>query len=317
MSFRSRLLSVCAVLLGLVVVLVLGIVFSPDRVQARTSGRPLLPLATADEISGIEVDFEGTPSVTLARGPSGWKTTGDAGEYPASADRLHTFLRTLTGLSRGKMVSRDSAHFPELGVSDDTARHLILRRTAGRPDLELLVGKRGPSGDEDYVRVKGEGAAYLVRGSLAFFLSQERSYWYELHVLPDDVQGTTVARVSVRGPLAGAPYTLVRNGGAGSSQWSLEGKGPANGVVAGAMASALALLEGEDFARGTRPVPAGDQLDIEVTTLEGKTYALVVHRDPASRTLLVTTSWSPWTYVVNPVLLQRAVRPLAVLAAPA
>ena len=319
MSFRSRLVRVCAVLLVLVVVLVLGIVFSPDRVQARTAGRALLPLSSADEITGIEIAAQGAPVITLARGASGWVTAGGSTQYPASANRLQSFLRTVTGLTRGKMVSRDAANFPELGLSDDTARRLTLHRSAGRPDLGLLVGRRGPSGDEDYVRVQGEGAAYLVRGSLGFYLSQEPSYWYELHVLPDDVMGTTVARVTVRGNLrlAGAepaivqgPYTLVRVPGAQSAEWTVNGQ-PANRVVAGAMASALALLEGEDFAEpGT---VTGPRLDIAMATLEGKEYELVVRQDTASPKLLVTTSWSPWTYVVNPVLLQRAVRPLSVL----
>jgi hypothetical protein len=323
------LLIVSTVLLLLVIALALGIVFSPDRVQARAAGRMLFPLSSTEEIADIEIAFHGAPVVTLARGASGWKATAAGREYPASAERLQSFLHAVTGLTRGKMVSGDTAHFPALGLSDDTARRLTIHR-AGRPDLGLLVGRRGPSGDEDYVRVPGEEAVYLVRGSLAFFLSQGPSYWYELHVLPDDVMGTTVARVTVRGSLrlAGAgpaiaqgPYTLVRVPGAQSAEWMIDGK-PANRLVAGAMASALSLLEGDDFtdassgAAGEGAGGAGARLDVEVATLEGKKYALVVSpEDPASRKLLVTTSWSPWTYVLNPVLLQRAVRPLSALQA--
>ena len=322
MSFRTRLVTVCAVLLLLVAALVLGTVFSPDRVQARTAGRALLSLSSADEVTGIEIASGGAPVVTLARDSSGWKATAVGRVYPASADRLHSFLRTLAGLTRGKMVSRDESHFPELGVSDDTARRLTIHRSSGRPDLGLLVGRRGPSGDEDYVRVPGEGAVYLVRGSVAFFLSQAPSYWYELHVLPDDVLGTTVERITVSGTLrldgpgsevVQGPYTLVRVPAAQSAEWTIDGK-PANHLAAGAMASALSLLEGEDFADSFSGAAVGT-LDIEVATVEGKKYELVVRQDPASRKILVTTSWSPWTYVLNPLLLQRAVRPASVLRA--
>jgi hypothetical protein len=301
---------------------VLGIVFSPDRVQARTAGRALLPLSSADEIAGIEIASAGAPVVTLARDASGWKAAAEGREHPVSGDRLQSFLHTLAGLTRGKMVSRDAAHFPELGLSVDTARRLVLHRSSGRPDLALLVGRRGPSGDEDYVRVPGEEAAYLARGSLAFFLSQGPSYWYELHVLPDDVTGTTVARIAVSGTLrldgpepavVQGPYTLVRVPAAQSAEWTIDGK-QANRLVAGAMASALSLLEGEDFADSSPETGAG-RLDVEVATLEGKKYELVVRQDPVSRKLLVTTSWSPWTYILNPVLLQRAVRPASVLQA--
>jgi hypothetical protein len=323
MSFRTRLLTVSAVLSVLVIALVLGIVFSPDRVQARTAGRGLLPLSSADEVAGVEIASGAGPVVSLARDSAGWTAAGGGRHYPASAERLQSFLRTVAGLTRGKMVSTDSAHFAELGLSDETARRLVLHRAAGRPDIGLLVGKRGPSGDEDYVRVPGEKAVYLVRGSLAFFLSQGPAYWYELHVLPDDVVGTTVARVTVRGSmrlagLAQGPYTLERVPGAQAAEWTVNGQ-PANRLVAGAMASALALLEGDDFtdatarAAGAARDAAGPRLEIEVTTLEGKKYALVASQDPATGKLLVTTSWSPWTYLVNPVLLQRAVRPLSVL----
>jgi hypothetical protein len=220
------------------------------------------------------------------------------------------------------MVSRDAAHFPELDLSYDTARHLTLHRAAGTSDIGLLVGRRGPSGDEDYVRVQGEGAAYLVRGSLGFYLSQDRSYWYELHVLPDDVTGTTVARITVSGTLrldgpepavVQGPYTLLRVPGAQSTEWTIDGK-QADRLVAGAMAGALSLLEGEDFADSSSGA-AGGRLEVEVATIEGKKYELVVRRDPASRKALVTTSWSRWTYVVNPLLLQRAMRPASALQA--
>ena len=72
---------------------------------------------------------------------------------------------------------------------------------AGAADAVLEVGKRGPAGDADYVRVQGQDQVYLAKGSLSYFLSQRTPYWYELHVLPDDVQGTTIAEITVRGTL--------------------------------------------------------------------------------------------------------------------
>ena len=75
------------------------------------------------------------------------------------------------------------------------------------------------------------------------------------------------------------------------------------------MASSLANLEAVDFAdeKAGQAGSGAGRLDIAVKTFEGKTYALSVTRGPEQGRLRVTTSWSPWTYVVNEVPLQRAV----------
>ena len=326
MGFRSRVISLCAAIVLLTASLVLGILFSPERVQARSTGKPLIEKGF--EVEGIDIDSKAETLATLRRRASGWEAQAAGGRvYPASGERLAIFLRHLAGLTQGRLASRDSGHFGELGLGED-ARRLVLRLAGpkGAAGTErqttLLVGKRGPSGDEDYVMVEGENAAYLVRGSLSFFLAQEKSYWYELHVLPDDVQGSTLAAITIApitiGPITG-PYTLSRKSGTQGAPWSLEGdSAPVNQTAAGAMANALANLEGEAFAdpppadTSTAPGGAG-RLAIEVSIHEGKKYSLSLRPGPESGKLLVTTSWSPWTYIVDVAQLRRAVLPLSSL----
>jgi hypothetical protein len=316
MSFRSRLILLCSLIVLLTAALVLGIVFSPDRVQARSSGRSLLSLSP-EQIVGFDVMAGGSVQVSLVRNGAAWQVKADPVSYPASAPRIALFLRTVSGLTRGTLVTRDTAHFAELGITGDTARRLVLHRTGG-PDIGLTVGRRGPSGDEDYVLLDGETGVSLVRGSLGFFLSQERPSWYELHVLPDDVQGTTIASVTVRGGLTvdgtvrgtiDGPYALVRAQSQTAVAWSMQReKRAVIGSAAAAMVSSLALLEGVDFTvDGLAPSgPAAGVLFCDVTTLAGKGYSLVIKPGSRPGTLTVTTSWSPWTYVVNALPLQRA-----------
>ncbi len=318
MSFRARLASLCAALAVLGTSLALGIIFSPDRVQARTTGRPLLALG-AQQVTGIDILDKGALRVSLRRQAAGWSAQAGGPVYPASTDRITLFLRTLTALSRGTLVSTDPAHLAELSLSEENARVLVLHLGAGQPDVTLLIGKRGPGGDADYVRVRGEGSAHLVRGSLSYFLAQDGPSWYELHVLPAEVQGATIASYAVSGRLAlGGPEPGVREGpyavarAKGADQWTVVSENkPANPIAAAAMAHALAQLEGLDFAGAppARQAPGG--LRIEVTTLEGKTFVLDVRPSPDPGKALVSTSWSPWTYVVNALPLQRAVFPLS------
>lgn len=327
MSFHTRLLALCGVLACLLALLVLGILFSPDQVQARTSGHSILPGVSALKVDGIEITVNGETRVSLHKAASGWEARSGARAYPGSADRITTFLRTVADLHRTSLVSSDARHLSELGFSADTVRLLVLHQ-AGAPDIGLLVGKRGPSGDADYVQVRGQASVYLARGSLAFFLAQDRSYWFELHVLPEDVQGTTIAAITVSGSLArddsGASvlrggYTLKRPSAEKQDQWVIGSpEKPADRVTAGAMANALAMLEGVDFeespAGPTAPGAAG-QLDISVATFQGMKYSITARRGPEPGKVRITTDWSPWTYLVNALLLQRAVLPEAKLTA--
>jgi hypothetical protein len=315
-TFRVRLVAVCSALAVLLVLFVVGTVFSPERVQARTAARPLLPGVSAQKIDGVEITESGVTTVLLRRAASGWETPRGTTEgtapkaYPVSADRVATFLRTVAGLRRTSQVTSDPQHLGELGLGSEGSRTLVLHQ-AGAPDAALQVGKRGPAGDADYVRVRGEDRVYLARGTLSFFLSQKLPYWYELHVLPDDVQGTTISEITVSGALETLQggYTLRRVSADKLDQWTV-GESPADRVTAGAMASSLANLEGVDFAEsGSGRTGGGEagRLVIAVKTFEGKAYRLFVSRGTEPGKLRVTADWSPWTYVVNAVPLQRAV----------
>ena len=126
----------------------------------------------------------------------------------------------------------------------------MLRRAAGRPELRLRVGARAPSGQEDYAGLEGQEEVYLVRGNLSVLLAQDRAYWLNLYVFPDEVRGETIARFTVRGQVSAGPgeppirggYTLAR----AAEGWTLDGE-PADGLAAQAMAEALARLEGEEL----------------------------------------------------------------------
>jgi hypothetical protein len=204
---------------------------------------------------------------------------------------------------------------------------LLVLHLAGRPDLALEIGGRAPSGEEDYVRVRGKSAVYLVRGNLSVLLAQDRTYWYDLRVLPAEVQAETMARITVRGSVDLSPadgilkgdFTLLRAGAERGGGWSMPGAGrPVDGTAVAALASSLAQLEGEDFLQAepaSGAAPAGGTLEIGVTTADGKAYRLRVRPGSGPGLALVSTSWSPWTYVLRAEPLRRVVRPAAELLA--
>jgi len=73
-----------------------------------------------------------------------------------------------------------------------------------------------------------------------------------------------------------------------------------------------------DFAEspaGTPPPGAAGQLSISVATFAGKKYSIAASHGPEPGKVRITTDWSPWTYLVTALLLQRAVLSEGKLAA--
>lgn len=200
MSFRARVLVISSLLALLVAAFLLGTFLSPEQAQEGAAQEPLLAAAGPGDISEVDFVYQGSVELTLRRKDGGWEALTAGHVHPGSTDRIEAFVKGVTGLKRGRLVGTGrGGQLAELGLSDDTARLLVLR--GGKGETGLLIGKRGPSGDEDYMMVKGTDAVHLVRGSLAFTLSQDRAYWYELHILPDEVRGAEISRISVTGRL--------------------------------------------------------------------------------------------------------------------
>jgi hypothetical protein len=323
-GFRPRLIRITAILTALIGLFIVGFLFSPQRMQARAAARPLLALASPAEIRAVDVVFRGSVQISLRRREAGWEAVAGGGTFPAAVERADALVGLLAGLQRGTLLSRGTASGAELGLGEEAAHLLLLRRAAGKPQIGLLVGARAPSGEEDYMMVKGETSAHLVRGNLSVLLSQERSYWLELHLLPEEVSGAAIRRIAVTGAVSlGAPaenlraeYTLVRAVGDQDPAWSILGDTrPVDALVADSMADQLAQLEGDDLLEQANARSSGGEeaLTVEVTTAEGKSYAFSVRSVGTGRRLSATTSWSPWTYPVNQVLLRRVIRPVSEL----
>jgi hypothetical protein len=316
-SFRARVVGACAALAGVVALFLLGLLLPQGGRETRAEEAPLLPLSSPAELSEIEIQAGGH-ALALRRKDGGWEAREGGRVWPASSDRAEALAALLAGLRRGRLVSSDPARRAELGLEGGPL--LVLRRGEGRPELRLRVGGRAPGGQEDYVSLEGQPEVYLVRGNLSILLAQDRAYWLNLYVFPDEVRGETIARVVVRGAvptgegdLIRGGYTLARSG----EGWTLDGA-PADAAAAQAMAEGLAQLEGEDLleaaAAPSGPGPASPGgLEAAVSTLDGHSWSFRARWE--GNRLLLRASGSPWVYPVNPRLLARAIRPAAELRA--
>ncbi len=318
MSFRSRLAAVCSALAALAGLFLLGLLLPQGGSEARAVEAPLLPLASPGELAAVEIHAGGRV-LELRRTDGGWEAREDGRVWPASTERAEALATLLAGLRRGRLVSSDPARRGELGL--DSGPLLVLRPKEGRPEIRLRVGGRAPGGQEDYLGLEGQRQEYLVRGNLSVLLSQDRAYWLNLYVFPDEVRGETIRSLTVQGAVragAGEPpirggYTLARSG----EGWTLDGK-PAGTLAARAMAEAMAELQGEDLLEAGATValaaaPSAGGLEAAVTTLDGRSWYFQAQW--RGDKLLLRPNGSPWSYPVNPRLLARAIRPAEELLA--
>jgi hypothetical protein len=330
MDFHLRAVGLTALLAVLIGLFIGGQLFSPGSRSARAAGQPLLAVRSPAAITAVDIHVPGREDVTLFRSDGGWIAQVGDTRYPAAAARAEGLAVLLSSLRRGSLASRDAAR-AGLGLSDDAASRLVVRVAGSRPNLELSVGARAPSGEEDYVQVRGQQAAYLVRGSLSILLGQERSYWLDLSVFPNGLDAARVVRVAVSGRpgtgalafasaerLLGSSYVLERGKDGEGPAWSLRGNPAAvDPLVASAMVEALASLEGDDFAGAdsTAAGPGAASLAVELTTISGISHTL--HVVPAARgdALVAQSDASPFPFLLNPAALSRAVlAPTSLLA---
>ena len=321
MSFPARLALVCAALVILVTAFVLGIVYSPQCVAQRSAGAPLVSLPSSVQILSVDIFMRASdpaPIATLNRkGPNQWDVVAGSLSYPASGERVAALLQGVRDMRRGNLVTRDPGKLDSLGLGDDTAHRVVLH-LEGSADMTLLVGKRAASGDEEYVKAQGDPSAWLTRSTVGILLGQDRSYWYDLRVLPEDIQGNTIFGIAVAGSvrlgtsgerMLSGSYTLSRRS-AQSSEWVLQGqKAAVSPLAAATMADRLAQLEGIDFAQSAIGDAAPDSglLRVTIIAINGDRYIVRITGGAEPGKILLTTSWSPWTYVLDPATLARTV----------
>jgi hypothetical protein len=328
MDFRLRIMGLTALLAALIGLFLGGMLFSPGRSRARDAARPLLALGSPAGITAMDIHAPGRAEMSLARNAGGWTMTSGGRQYPASTARAEGLARLLCTLARGGLASRDAAR-AGLGLDDAAARRLVVHLGGGKPDVGLFVGSRAPGGEEDYIQVRGQTAAYLVRGNLSILLGQDRAYWLDLAVLPGGLEAADVTRISVTGhpgagresfgPAAGAltsAYVLLRS--QDGQGWSIQGgTARVDPLLAAAMADALAVLEGEDITESGARVwgETGASVTVEVGTRSGASYAIQIVPSDRPGSLLAVPAGSVHAYLINPAVLSRAVRPVAELLA--
>lgn len=321
-GYRRRLAGLGALILALACLYLFATIRGTGESAARAAGRALLPGFDPAKVRAVALVAPGRPAVRLEKTGTAWRVVAGERSFPANGARVAALLEGLGALRTGKTMSRNPGLLARFGLAPSAAGRVRIEGAGGSLLADILVGKRGPSGNEDYISLEGNAEAHLTGSALGFYLSRDVSYWYDLAVLPYDVTGPKIAEITISGVLPSAgggyvpvSYRLVR-GERGNDGWQVaRGGRELDQLKVESAASSLATLQGVDLLAGASRAPsAGRRLRVVVATDAGARYGFRAWPVGDGRQFHVIRDGSSVVYLVNAAALRRAVLPLPELA---
>jgi len=312
LSFQRKVLvlGVCiAVLAG---TYILGLVFSPARVGRREAESPLIAgfnRQQRDQVADIRISSD-QGNLRLAKREDSWILPGATREYPASETKVEALMDFIADLTRTRIVTSNPDAWEEFEVHTEAPRRMQLFDSAGGELVEIIVGKPAAGGGENYVRLGGSNEILLSNRSFDYYLNVEERFWANLRILPEDLEGQSVMRITVDSTLRfedqspePLKYTLVLS----SEQpavWMLLDRSEVelDNSKVDLLASNLANLEGSEFAHGVSAAETGladPAARILISTVDDRDFRLLVGADAGDDQYYVALENGTFVYKVS------------------
>jgi len=217
MEYRTKVTLASTLLAVLTLTAVLGWAFSQQAVVARQAEEPLLAGYQISDVTGLEIGN----GVSLKKDKT-WTLTYQGKSYPASADRVETYLKTLSSLRRERLATRDGdgkAFGLESGF-----RTLKVVGAAGKPVADLQVGSTNDLGDKAYVRFSGTKEVWQTDSGFSRTLDMDFNTWADLTLFPGRKAGDLTrisfdSRIETADKTVYAPFDLTKTTKDGKSVW--------------------------------------------------------------------------------------------------
>ncbi|MBA7619029.1 hypothetical protein ES703_26361 [subsurface metagenome] len=283
LNFKNKVVVLSIILAVLIATYVLGIIFSPANISRREAATPLFIVLDKDSIARIEIAGR-EEKVVLKKSGAAWTALISGIYLPASKVRIDSFLNQIIKLKRSRVVTRNPDLWQDFEVSAETGRRIRLLDKSDREVVNLIVGKAGPAGKGNYLRIEGKEEVIQVERSLASYMDNETKYWSHLKLFPGDLEGRDLISIDIRSRLfegQSLDYTLVLSDGNGQPVWKVSGREDLaiSADKVDRMANTLAGFEGTEFVVDIPEHEAGlASPDAEVTfrTEDDRFYRLLV-----------------------------------------
>ena len=265
MRFEKKVIALSSILAALLVIWAAGLVFSPERVTARSEAARLIAGKSAD-VETISIKGAGIATIELAKSGSAWTLVDGAARLPVQAQRVASFIDELASISRLRVVARSKSSWAGFQLDEAQAKRAILKDSSGKVLADFFVGGYGPIGSEVYLRRMGADISYSADSGIVSYLGYGRSTWLDLRIFgglkESDVQSFTLkSSIPIEGkgkPLLSLDYSLRREGQgwkAGAAQIDAE--------AAAALLRSVVGLQGEDYVVAV-PAEAFAKIDARI-----------------------------------------------------
>lgn len=216
MEYRTKVTTLSALLGVFTLTAVLGWVFSQQEVAQRQSEAPLLAGLVPSAVTDIEI----STGISLKKNGS-WTLNYQGKTYPASSDRVETYLKTLTGQLRERLVTSGDGQSLGLGSGFKT---LKLLDAGGKLIADVEVGSANDLGDKVYARLAGQKDIWQTDRGFARTLDLDFNTWADLSLFPGK-KAADLTRVAFNGRIQTvdktvySPFDLEKSVKDGKPKW--------------------------------------------------------------------------------------------------
>ncbi|MGA2548380.1 MAG: DUF4340 domain-containing protein [Rectinemataceae bacterium] len=317
MRYEKKVIVLSSVLAVLLLIWAAGLVFSPERMAARSESAHLLA-GKAGDVASISLKASGGASIELAKSGSAWSLVDGSARLPVQAQRVASFIDELASVSRLRVVARSKDSWAGFQLDDAQAKRASLKDASGKVMADIYVGGYGPTGSEIYLRRADSDLSYSAGSGLAPYLGYGRSTWLDLRVMSglkeDEVQSFAIkSAIALDGKGKAAlslDYALRRDG----KGWKA-GAAQIDADAAASLLRSIVTLQGEDYV-ATPPADAFARVDARIA-LElgsGKSKVLEVGATAGDNRFYARIAGESLVFTVSSFSLRGALKSLADLA---
>ncbi|MDR2434803.1 MAG: DUF4340 domain-containing protein [Treponema sp.] len=189
MTYNKKLFIHIMIIAALVLAYTLGIVFDPERTAFGSDLLSWIDPQLVDRIDRIAIE-SGGETKELIRKNAGWFVSHNGKDYPARQMRVEVFIDLLAKRAPYPVRSSNASSHERLGLTENDASRILVSGGVGLPLLDLLVGQGDNTGQEVYLRRRGQNEARSGEDVFTSYTESPRASWYNLRLFPESENGS-------------------------------------------------------------------------------------------------------------------------------
>jgi hypothetical protein len=303
MDFRSKVILLCSILGGLILMLFLGSFFSAESIRAREAATPLVAGLNPVLADKVDITVKGK-SVELRKTDMGWNLVRGDKPIQADPDKVTGFLQNIADLKRFAVISTNPDTFPKFALDEAAASRVRVFDASGKSMVDLYLGKSDAASSQ-YVRLAGVNQVVQTDTQLA--VSTDTRDWVDLKLFSKVPANAPINTIQIKNisffPDLGKPkdnkhpakeqnipydYTIVVKKTEDSMYWTVKGRGDmvlSNSKVESLINNFLDFSAEELVANSAE---SAERLQhpgavVVMTTDDGLRYSLIIGAGPPNK----------------------------------